>query len=70
VHIAIHPAQREVITAELPKLKLHWPQVKHVELIEDESVGIGGCRVITRHGQVDGAIDQQLDRVISEITET
>ena len=68
VHIAVHPAQREMLNAELPRLKLHWPQVKHVELMEDESVGMGGCRVMTRQGEVDASIDEQLDRVISELS--
>jgi flagellar assembly protein FliH len=68
VHIVIHPAQKQMLETELPRLKLHWPQVKHVTLMEDESVGMGGCRIMTRHGEVDASIDEQLDRVISELT--
>jgi flagellar assembly protein FliH len=67
VHVMIHPAQRQVLNEELPKLKMHWPQVKHVELIDDESVGLGGCRIMTRHGEVDAGIDEQLDRVIADL---
>jgi flagellar assembly protein FliH len=67
VHVVIHPRQRETLTLELPKLKMHWPSVKHMELIDDESVGLGGCRILTRHGEVDGGIDQQLDRVIADV---
>jgi len=68
VHIVIHPAQREMLNNELPKLKLHWPAVKHVTLVEDESVGMGGCKIMTRHGEVDAGIDEQLNRVISELS--
>jgi flagellar biosynthesis/type III secretory pathway protein FliH len=57
-----------MLNDELPKLKLHWPQVKHVEMMEDETVGMGGCRIMTRHGEVDAGIDQQLDRVIAELS--
>jgi flagellar biosynthesis/type III secretory pathway protein FliH len=67
VQIVIHPRQREMLTNELPRLKMEWPSVKHVELTEDEAVGMGGCRIMTRHGEVDARIDQQLDRVISEM---
>jgi flagellar assembly protein FliH len=69
VHVVIHPAQRETLDRELPKLQMHWPQVKHVELIEDEAVGLGGCRVLTRHGEVDASIDEQLNRVISDLSQ-
>ncbi len=68
VNIVIHPSQRQTLSDELPRMKMHWPSVKHVELIEDESVGIGGCRIMTRHGEVNAAIDVQLDRVIAEMS--
>jgi flagellar assembly protein FliH len=67
VRIVINPAQRQTLTRELPKLQLHWPNLKHVELVEDASVSPGGCRVMTRHGEVDAQIDTQLDRVIAEL---
>ena len=44
VHILLHPQQRLLLEHELPRLKLNWPSLKHVELIDDESVGPGGCR--------------------------
>jgi flagellar assembly protein FliH len=67
VQIVIHPNQRETLVNELPRLKMEWPAVKHVELVEDEAVGIGGCRIMTRHGEVDARIDEQLDRVIADL---
>ena len=67
VWIVINPAQRQTLTQELPKLQLHWPNLKHVELVEDASVSPGGCRVMTRHGEVNAQIDTQLDRVIAEL---
>ena len=67
VRIVINPAQRQTLTQELPKLQLHWPNLKHVELVEDASVSPGGCRVMTRHGEVNAQIDTQLDRVIAEL---
>jgi flagellar assembly protein FliH len=67
VQIIIHPKQRETLLSELPRLKMEWPSVKHVELIEDEAVGMGGCRIMTRQGEIDARIDEQLDRVIADL---
>ena len=67
VHIVIHPAQRAILTTELPAMQMNWPTVKHVELVDDESVGLGGCRIITRQGELDARIDEQLNRVISDL---
>jgi flagellar assembly protein FliH len=64
VRIAVHPQQLKTLTAELPNLKLSWPKLSHVELIEDATLSPGGCRVFTAHGAVDGDLDAQLDRVI------
>lgn len=67
VRIAIHPAQKAVLEATLPSLRLTWPQLGHVELVEDPALAPGGCRVFTARGCVDADLDAQLDRVIEEL---
>jgi flagellar assembly protein FliH len=67
VRIAINPAQRKAVSDELPQLQLNWPNLKHVELIEDPQIVVGGCRILTRNGEVDADIDRQLDRVIDDL---
>lgn len=67
VRIAINPAQKKTLEAELPRLRLAWPQLKHVELTEDATLVPGGCRIFTAHGMVDGDLETQLDRVIDEL---
>jgi flagellar assembly protein FliH len=67
VRIVVHPSQRETLMNELPRLQMQWPTVKHVELIEDPAVGVGGCRILLRQGEIDARIDEQLDRVIAEV---
>jgi flagellar biosynthesis/type III secretory pathway protein FliH len=47
---------------------MNWPAVKHIHLVEDESVGLGGCRIVTRHGEIDAQIEHQLDRVIADVS--
>ena len=40
---------------------------KHVELTDDATLAPGGCRIYTRGGRVDAALDEQLDRVIADL---
>jgi flagellar assembly protein FliH len=67
VRIAIHPSQLKTLQAELPNLRLAWPQLQHVELTEDSSIAPGGARVFTAHGSIDGDLDTQLDQIIAEL---
>lgn len=67
IRVAVQPAQREFLASVLPQLKLQWPDLKHVELVDDPALAPGGCRVFTRHGSIDADLDAQLDRVVSEL---
>ena len=67
VRVAIHPKQKQVLEDALPRLRMAWPQLKHLEIIPDASIAPGGCRIFTARGQVDGDLDAQLDRVINEL---
>ena len=67
VRIVIHPAQRATMEAALPHLRMEWPTLQHVELIDDPTLAPGGCRLLTRGGRVDADLDGQLDRVIADL---
>jgi flagellar assembly protein FliH len=67
VRVAVHPTQLKTLQDELPNLRLAWPQLKHVELTEDSSIAPGGAKVMTAHGQVDGDLDVQLDRIVVDL---
>lgn len=67
VRLAVHPAQRQILEQTLPRLRMQWPNLTHVELDEDETLALGGCRITTRHGQVNADLDAQLDRIIAEL---
>jgi flagellar assembly protein FliH len=67
IRIALNPTQVQTLQKELPNLKLSWPQLKHVELVEDSQIAPGGVRIFTLHGQVDGRIETQLDRIATEL---
>lgn len=67
VRIAIHPSQRESLLELLPQLKMQWPTMEHVELIDDATLSVGGCRVFTHGGEIDADLDRQLDRIEAEL---
>jgi flagellar assembly protein FliH len=70
VKVAIHPSQRRMLDAALPALRLEFPRLGHVEVVDDESVHPGGCRVYAGGGQVDATLDEQLDRVVADLLPT
>ena len=67
VRIAVHPSQKGVLEEVLPQLKRQWPKLEHVELVEDEGILPGGCRVLTAKGVVDGDLEEQLGRIVSDL---
>jgi flagellar biosynthesis/type III secretory pathway protein FliH len=67
VRIAIHPAQKSTLADALPRLQLQWPQLRHVEMIEDPELTPGGCRIFTVHGSVDADLNAQLDRIVADL---
>lgn len=67
VRLAIHPDQKATLEDALPRLKLQWPTLKHVEIVADAMVTPGGCRLFTAQGEVDGDLDEQIKRVVSDL---
>ena len=67
IRIAVHPSQKETLADALPTMKLKWPSVEHVELIEDDSLATGGCRIFTASGQIDADLEAQIDRVSGDL---
>ena len=67
VKVAISPAQRATLDTAMPALRLEFPRLGHVELVDDPGVHPGGCRVYAGGGQVDATLDQQLDRVVADL---
>lgn len=67
VRVAIHPAQRRTLDAALPQLQMQWPNLTHVQVIEDPSLAPGGSRIFTAQGQIDADLDAQLDRLAAEL---
>ncbi len=67
LRIVIHPAQMATLTDALPRLKLQFPTLDHVEIVEDPLIAPGGCRILTRQGQIDATLDEQLTRIAADL---
>ncbi len=67
LRIAINPHQRETVAEVLPRLRLYWPELKHVTMVDDASIEPGGCRVYTAGGVVDATLSQMLDRIATTL---
>lgn len=67
IRVAIHPSQRATLDDALPRLRLQWPNLVHVKVIEDATLDGGGCKVFTENGQVDADLAGQLDRIAAEL---
>ena len=67
LRVAIHPTQKAALADAMPKLKLEFAALEHVELLEDESVSPGGCRLFTRQGLIDADLQSQINRIAEEM---
>ena len=67
LRIAIHPHQMATLNDALPRLQLEFPTLDHVELVGDPLIAPGGCRLLTRQGQVDATLDEQLARITADL---
>lgn len=67
VRIAVHPTQRATLNDVLPRIQAKWPALKHVELVDDDTLSPGGCRIYSGTGEVDADLDLQLARIAEEL---
>jgi flagellar assembly protein FliH len=67
VRVAVCPSEKAMLEGVLPRLQAQWPATEHVELVADPELTPGGVRVFTRGGEIDGALDEQLDRIVMEL---
>jgi flagellar assembly protein FliH len=65
--VAVSPSQRALLEEILPQLQGDSPSLRHAEIVGDESILPGGCRVFTSHGHVDADLNTQLDRVMVKL---
>ncbi|MFI5377764.1 MAG: FliH/SctL family protein [Tepidisphaerales bacterium] len=67
VRIAINPVDLTVIEEALPALRLQLPRLQHFELLSEDSILPGGCRVFTSGGEIDATLEAQLTRIAADL---
>lgn len=68
VRIMMHPNDLAVLGPQADQLLAELGRLGDAELVGDERIGRGGCRLETRHGSIDQQIAVQLQRIEEELT--
>jgi flagellar assembly protein FliH len=68
LRISLHPEDFESLGGQVQKLTQEIARAAAAEIVADETVSVGGCRVETRHGLIDQQIESQLERIVAELT--
>lgn len=64
VKVSIHPDDRPVLEQAMPQLLAGLANLKHMQLIDDDSLSRGGCVLAYGQGRIDATIDTQLRRLV------
>ena len=69
IRIALSPTDFETLGGQINRLIQEIAKASQAEIVPDESLSAGGCRVETRHGIIDQQIETQLERIVAELTD-
>jgi flagellar assembly protein FliH len=67
MQLSINPADRELIDQALPGLLAAAGGTPDLSVIEEPSIGRGGCVLSTPQGTIDSSIEVQLDRIMESL---
>jgi flagellar assembly protein FliH len=68
ITVRMNPADRETLNSQIEKLVQEAARLAPLEVVADESITRGGCKVETRHGSIDQQWETQLARIEAELT--
>jgi flagellar assembly protein FliH len=66
--IELNPADFASLGDQIQRLTKEIAKTAQAEIVADETVSVGGCRVETRHGMIDQQVESQLERIVAELT--
>jgi flagellar assembly protein FliH len=69
VKISLNPDDFATLGAQVDSLTKEIALAAQSEIVPDETVSPGGCRLETRRGAIDQQIETQLERIIAELTD-
>ena len=68
--VRMHPEDQKILATQLKQLSTETERMGTFELVPDESITRGGCKLETRHGSIDQRLETQLARIESELAGT
>ncbi|MCE9607542.1 MAG: hypothetical protein K8U03_21860 [Planctomycetia bacterium] len=68
VRISMNPTDLAAFGLQIEALLREMKRSGEAEVVEDEAIARGGCRVETKHGMIDQRIETQLQRIEEELT--
>jgi flagellar assembly protein FliH len=68
VRVALNPADLTLLGPQAQQLLAELGRLGDAELVGDDRIARGGCRLETRHGSIDQQIAAQLQRIEEELT--
>jgi|SRR5579871_3942437 len=68
IRIHLNPGDAEMLKGQVARLAKEFKRVGPADIVPDEHVTSGGCRVETMHGVIDQQFETQLARIVEELT--
>lgn len=68
LRLLLNPADFAALGDQADRLSSEFSELAPTDIIADESIRAGGCRVVTEFGTLDQDIDLQLQRIEDELT--
>ena len=65
--VRLHPNDHRALSGNLETIVQEMKKLTPTEVVADESIQPGGCRVDTEYGSIDQQIETQLERIRSEL---
>jgi flagellar assembly protein FliH len=67
VRVLLHPDDAQSLGESAQQIVREISPAAHAEIVADEKITRGGCRIETRHGEIDQQIETQLRRIEKEL---
>jgi flagellar assembly protein FliH len=67
VTIRLNPADQETLAKQAQQLAAVFAPLARLTVVADESITLGGCKLITEFGSIDQQLETQLERVKQEL---
>jgi flagellar assembly protein FliH len=68
VTVRLNPADQQTLDRQVSQLAETFAPLATVKVVADESISLGGCKLITEFGSIDQQLETQLARVKEELS--